>query len=169
MRILLPRKNLKKDYIINELENEGYHDIIMAEDNDSFSDVIIALLGADAICVGEGCNRRMSVLVDIAHECGIKVVRVNTRSAIDDITIKACEIYQVKKEAIRRRTRMSNVVQVRMLLAIIMQDRGYSIQETGKYMNKDRATTYYYIKKSKDLLVFDKEFKRNFDILSKIN
>jgi chromosomal replication initiation ATPase DnaA len=71
---------------------------------------------------------------------------------IDDIILKACNIWGVELSDIKGVCRKTNLVQARYFIFCLLRERGMTVKAIGQKLNKDHSTVVYGVQQASNFI-----------------
>ncbi len=91
--------------------------------------------------------------------------------SLDSIALAVCKVCQIEVKTLLSKSRKREVVDARKLVSIIAKykydesniyKKSLSLSAIGKYLKKDHASAFHYIKKAKEHLINEPDFIKKF-------
>mgnify|MGYP003148018968 CR=1 FL=1 len=67
--------------------------------------------------------------------------------------------YGLNDAQLRSKTRLRHFVDARTIISYLLTEKGNTLSETGKLMNRSHCNTLHLRNKAKNIMSYDKEFK----------
>lgn len=85
-------------------------------------------------------------------------VNYNT-STKGQVISRVCNHYGLSDIELRSKTRLRHFVDARTIISYLLTDKGVTLSEVGKLMNRSHCNTIHLRNKAKNIMSYDNEFK----------
>lgn len=162
MKIFIPLSQVVKGDVVEHLHDEGFSQLVREEKRESFKTTVTKLVDCDALFVWPEKAVECGIIRDIAAMAGIEIVYGDSHDEVQELCEKIAEFHEIPLKDISGKTRHGEAVNARLMLCYILYEKHYSRRRIGVIINRDRSTTYYYVRRSLELFQHESNFRSEY-------